>query len=177
MNLEELRNDIIIKQKKGMPFILTSVVIWLLITIVAALDIGVELKNIFVFCCSTPMLPLSWLIGKKIGVDIFSKDNELGNLGFLFTMNQILYLLIVMWVFNAVPEKMIMVYAMVFGAHLLPYSWLYQSKAYRVFAMIIPILSLVLGNLFSGWVVAGTIAIVEMVFVIILRNEVKKFII
>lgn len=171
MSLDELRNDIIIRQKKGLPFILTSVVIWLLITVVAALDINIAMKNILVFCCSMPMLPLSWLIGKKIGVDIFSKDNELGNLGFLFTMNQILYLLIVIWVFNAVPDKMIMVYAMVFGAHLLPYSWLYKSKAYRVFAIIIPVLSLVLGNLFGGFVVAGTAAAVEIAFVFILRNE------
>lgn len=171
MSLDELRNDIIIEQKKGLPFILTSVVIWLLITVVAALDINIAMKNILVFCCSMPMLPLSWLIGKKIGVDIFSKDNELGNLGFLFTMNQILYLLIVIWVFNAVPDKMIMVYAMVFGAHLLPYSWLYKSKAYRVFAIIIPVLSLVLGNLFGGFVVAGTAAAVEIAFVFILRNE------
>ena len=171
MSLDELRNDIIVKQKKGLPFILTSVVIWLLITVVAALDINIAMKNILVFCCSMPMLPLSWLIGKKIGVDIFSKDNELGNLGFLFTMNQILYLLIVIWVFNSVPDKMIMVYAMVFGAHLLPYSWLYKSKAYRVFAIIIPVLSLVLGNLFGGFVVAGTAAAVEIAFVFILRNE------
>lgn len=171
MSLDELRNDIIIKQKKGLPFILTSVVIWLLITVVAALDINIAMKNILVFCCSMPMLPLPWLIGKKIGVDIFSKDNELGNLGFLFTMNQILYLLIVIWVFNSVPDKMIMVYAMVFGAHLLPYSWLYKSKAYRVFAIIIPVLSLVLGNLFGGFVVAGTAAAVEIAFVFILRNE------
>lgn len=171
MSLDELRNDIIIKQKKGLPFILTSVVIWLLITVVAALDINIAMKNILVFCCSMPMLPLSWLIGKKIGVDIFSKDNELGNLGFLFTMNQILYLLIVIWVFNSVPDKMIMVYAMVFGAHLLPYSWLYKSKAYRVFAIIIPVLSLVLGNFFGGFVVAGTAAAVEIAFVFILRNE------
>ena len=40
MSLEELRNDIIIKQKKGMPFIIASVVIWLLITIVASIDIS-----------------------------------------------------------------------------------------------------------------------------------------
>ena len=65
-------------------------------------------------------MPLSWLIGKKIGANIFSKGNELGNLGLLFTMNQILYLLIVIWVFKAVPDKMIMVYTLVFGAHLLP---------------------------------------------------------
>lgn len=175
MNLDELRNDIIIKQKKGLPFIIASVVIWLLITVVAALQIDIYLKNILVFCCSMPLLPLSWIIGKKIGVDIFSKENELGSLGFLFTMNQLVYLLIVMWVFNAVADKMIMVYAMVFGAHLLPYSWLYKSKSYRVFAVIIPVLALVLGNIFNGFVVAGTLAIVEIIFVISLHNELKIF--
>lgn len=173
MNLDELRNDIIIKQKKGLPFIISSVVIWLLITVVASLQIDINLKNLLVFCCSTPLLPLSWIIGKKIGVDIFSKENELGNLGFLFTMNQIIYLLIVIWVFNAVADKMIMVYAMVFGAHLLPYSWLYKSKSYQVFAVIIPALALVIGNVFNGFVVSGTLAIVEIIFAISLHNELK----
>ena len=173
MNLDELRNDIIIKQKKGLPFIISSVVIWLLITVVASLQIDIKLKNVLVFCCSTPLLPLSWIIGKKIGVDIFSKENELGNLGFLFTMNQIIYLLIVIWVFNAVADKMIMVYAMVFGAHLLPYSWLYKSKSYQVFAVIIPALALVIGNVFNGFVVSGTLAIVEIIFAISLHNELK----
>ena len=128
-----------------------------------------------VFCCSTPLLPLSWIIGKKIGVDIFSKENELGNLGFLFTMNQIIYLLIVIWIFNAVADKMIMVYAMVFGAHLLPYSWLYKSKSYQVFAVIIPALALVIGNVFNGFVVSGTLAIVEIIFAISLHNELKIY--
>ena len=175
MNLDELRNDIILKQKKGLPFIITSVVIWLLITVVAALQIDISLKNVLVFCCSTPLLPLSWIIGKKIGVDIFSKENELGSLGFLFTMNQLIYLLIVMWVFNAVADKMIMVYAMVYGGHLLPYSWLYKSKSYQIFAVIIPILALVLGNVFNGFVVAGSLTIMEIIFVIILYNELKVF--
>ncbi|MFU0537156.1 DUF7010 family protein [Gardnerella greenwoodii] len=171
MSLDELRNDIIIKQKKGLPFIMASVIIWLLIVLVSVLDINMDMKNLLVFCCSCPLLPLAWLIGKLIKVDIFSKQNPLGQLGFIFTLNQMIYLLIVMWVFSAVPEKMIMVYAMVFGAHLLPYSWLYKSKAYRVFAIIIPVLSLVLGNLFGGFVVAGTAAAVEIAFVFILRNE------
>lgn len=175
MSLEELRNDLIIKQKKGMPFIIASVATWLLITIVASLDIAIDLKNILVFCCSVPLLPLSWVIGKKIGVNIFSKENELGDLGFLFTINQVLYLLIVMWVFRAVPNKMIMVYAMVFGAHLLPYSWLYKSKAYKYFSIIIPVFALVLGNLFSGFVVAGALTITELIFVLVLQKEFKSF--
>ena len=123
-DLETLRNEIVIKLKKGLPFIGASVVIWLLILIVIILDLPQDKENLLVFCCSCPLLPISWIIGKVIKVDIFDKSNPLGNVGFLFTCNQFLYLLIVMWVFSAVPNNMVMVYAMVFGAHLLPYSWL-----------------------------------------------------
>ncbi|WP_085829909.1 DUF7010 family protein [Collinsella vaginalis] len=175
MSLDELRNDIIVRQKKGLPFIAASTVIWLLIAVVASMDIPLDLKNLLVFCCSAPLMPLAWLIGRGLGVNIFSNDNELGHLGFLFTMNQVLYLLIVIWAYNATPESMIMVHAMVFGAHLLPFSWLYKSRSYQFFAVIVPILSLILGNLFGGFAVAGTLTAVEIVFALSLWREVKTF--
>ena len=174
MNLEELRDSLIIEQKKGLPFIISSVVIWSLITIVSLLDIPVMTRNLLVFCCATPLLPLSFLAGKILKVDIFSKENPLSKLGLLFTLNQLLYLLIVMWVYRAVPEKMVMVYAMVFGAHLLPYSWLYKSKAYMGFAIAIPILSLILGIAFSGLIIAISLTVIELIFVLILFQELKQ---
>lgn len=174
--LENLRNDIAIKQKKGLPFIGASVVIWLLILIVIMLDLAQDKENLFVFCCSCPLLPISWMIGKVIKVDIFDKSNPLGNVGFLFTCNQFLYLLIVMWVFSAVPDKMVMVYTMVFGAHLLPYSWLYKSLSYRIFSIAIPIVSLIVGCIFSALSVAVTMLIIEIIFLISLFVEVYMFI-
>ena len=174
MSLEELRNDIALKQKKGLPFICASVVIWFLIMIVVVLDLPQQQENVLVFCCSCPLMPIAWLIGKLLKVDIFEKSNPLGNVGFLFTCNQFLYLLIVMWIFSAVPDKMVMVYAMVFGAHLLPYSWLYQSISYRVFSIVIPVVSLVLGCMFSALIVAATLLITEIIFVILLFAELHK---
>lgn len=175
-DLENLRNDIVIKQKKGLPFIGASVAIWLLILIVIMLDLPQDKENLFVFCCSCPLLPISWMIGKVIKVDIFDKSNPLGNVGFLFTCNQFLYLLIVMWVFSAVPDKMTMVYAMVFGAHLFPYAWLYKSLSYRIFSIAIPIVSLIVGCVFSAFAVAVTMLIIEFIFVITLFVEVNMFI-
>ena len=172
--VNELRKEIAIQQKKGLPFIMTSVIIWLLILLVSILDINMNMKNLLVFCCSCPLLPLSWIIGKLIKVDIFSKENPLGQLGFIFTLNQMIYLLIVMWVFSAVPEKMIMVYAMVFGAHLFPYSWLYKSKGYTVVAISIPVISLILGCTLNGTTVAAAACIIEAVFACVLHMELKK---
>lgn len=175
-DLETLRNDIVIKQKKGLPFICASVVLWLLILIVIMLDLPQDKENLFVFCCSSPLLPISWMIGKVLKVDIFDKSNPLGNVGFLFTCNQFLYVLIVMWVYSAVPDKMVMVYAMVFGAHLLPYSWLYKSLVYRIFSIVIPIVSLAVGCSFSASSVVVTMLIIEIIFVIALFAEVHMFI-
>lgn len=174
LGLENLRNDIAIKQKKGLPFIVASIVIWLLILMVVMIDLPQQKENLVVFCCSCPLMPLAFIIGKALKVDIFDKSNPLGNVGFLFTCNQFLYLLIVMWVFSAVPDKMVMVYAMVFGAHLLPYSWLYKSVSYRIFAIVIPLVSLVMGCVFQALGVAITMVIFEIVFVLALFLEVRK---
>jgi hypothetical protein len=173
MDLELLRKDISIKQKKGLPFIMTSVIIRGLISIVQVTDLPIFTKNILVFCASCPLMPLARFFGKKMGVDIFSKENPLGQLGFIFTLNQLLYLFIVFWIFNVLPEKMVMVYAMVFGAHLLPYSWLYKSTAYGIFALLIPIVSLIIGNIFGSLALAFCLVIIEIIFVIFLFKELK----
>ncbi len=174
MSLKELKKDLIINQKKGLPFIIASVIIWTLITITCLLNIPINTKNIIIFCCSCPLLPISWMIGKLIKVDIFDKSNELSNVGLLFTLNQLLYILIVMWVFSAVPTKMVMVYAMVFGAHLLPYSWLYDSISYKIFAIIIPILSLIIGCYLNVIYVPIVMIITEIIFVLCLIKEMKN---
>ncbi len=174
MNLEELRDDITITQKKGMPFICTSVIIWSLIAIVTLLNLPIYTTNILVFCCSAPLLPIAWLVGKKLKVDIFDKSNPLGKLGFLFTINQLIYILIVVWVLNAVPEKMVMVYAMVYGVHLLPYSWLYKSNSYKYLSIIIPIVAFTLGRLYPAFVLAIVMVIFEIAFLLLLNMEMKS---
>ena len=78
-----------------------------------------------------------------------------------------------MWVFSAVPEKMLMVYAMIFGAHLLPYSWVYQSKSYMLMSILVPILALVVGLMAQPHVLAGIMFGLEIAFSIALVEENK----
>ena len=94
--------------------------------------------------------------------------------GILSLVNQILYLLIAMWVFDALPEKMLMVYAMIFGAHLMPYSWLYQSRSYMLLSILIPILALLVGLTQPPAVLAGMMLGIEVVFSLALVWENKK---
>ena len=156
MELEELHKDCSRRQKKGLHFILASVAIWGMILAAHLTPLSIETKNLITFCCSAILFPLAWGLAKVLQIDFEGKGNPLTKAGILFSVNQMLYILIAMWVFAAVPDKMLMVYAMIFGAHLMPFSWLYQSKSYLVLSIIIPILSLILGLLFPPYVLAAT---------------------
>ena len=172
--LNELIQDCSRRQKKGLHFILSSVVIWALILIVHLSDMNIELKNLITFCCSAVLFPLAWMLSKLLHIDFEGKGNPLTKAGIIFSINQMLYILIAMWVYAAVPEKMLMVYAMIFGAHLMPFSWLYNSKSYLVLSIFIPIAALVIGLLTAPWVLAAFMMVVELVFSILLHLECKK---
>ena len=152
---------------------MTSIVIWGLICAAHLTDLTIEQKNLITFCCSAVLFPLAWMLSKILKIDFESKGNPLSKAGLLFSINQMLYILIVMWVFAAVPEKMVMVYAMVFGAHLMPFSWLYQSKSYLILSIIIPILSLFIGLMYPPYVLAALMTIIEIVFSVCLYLEVR----
>ena len=173
MELNELRKDCAQRQKKGLHFILASVVIWALILVTHLTGLSIETKNLITFCCSAVLFPLAWGISKVLKIDFEGKGNPLTKLGILFSLNQLLYILIVMWVFAAVPGKMLMVYSMVFGAHLMPFSWLYDSKSYLVLSIVVPILSLVLGLYFPPYVLAAVMVFIEAVFSFLLFRENK----
>lgn len=174
MNLEEMRIDCSVKQKKGLHFILASIIIWCAVFLVHLTALPILTKNLFTFCFTAPLMPLAFMISKLIKVDFANKGNPLTNLGVLFSLNQMLYLLIAMWVYPTVPEKMVMVLAMIFGAHLLPYGWLYKSKSYIVLSCIIPIVALIIGTYFEAYIVAGLMVLFEIVFSLLLTSEIKK---
>jgi len=174
MNLKEMRLDCSIKQKKGLHFILASIIIWSAVTGVHYTSLPILSKNLFTFCFTAPLMPLAYMISKIIKVDFTNKGNPLTNLGVMFSLNQIIYLLIAMWVYPAVPEKMVMILAMIFGAHLLPYGWLYQSKSYMVMSVIIPIIALIVGVNFPPQLVAGVMVLAVVVLSLLLVFEVKR---
>lgn len=95
----------------------------------------------------------------------------ISKLGLLFSINQIVYLLIAMWVYNAVPDKMLMVFAMIFGAHLMPYSWHYDSKSYLVLSILIPIMAQIVGLTLPVWSLATIMVVIEILFSIFLSIE------
>ena len=174
MNLEEMRLDSALKQKKGLHFILASVIIWSAVLVINLTGMPILTKNLFTFFVTAPLMPLAYMISKMIKVDFTNRGNPLTNLGVLFSVNQMLYLLIAMWVYPTVPDKMVMVLAMIFGAHLLPYGWLYKSRSYYAFSGLIPIVILIVGLNFPPYIVAGVMILFEIIFSLLLTIEVRN---
>lgn len=170
---KELKKDNIIKTKRGLAFMLSSVIIWIAVLCVHLSNQPVLMKNMLTFCCSAPLVPMAYFISKLIGVDFQNKENPLTKAGILFAINQMIYILIAMWVYGAVPEKMLMVYAMIYGAHLLPYGWLYQSKTYYILSVVVPFAALYIGCNYQPFVIAAVMILTQMICCagIILENR------
>lgn len=174
MNLEELKKDCSKKQKKGIHFIIASVVIWTMVLIVQLTNLPVLTKNLLTFCCTAPLLPIAFLISKILKIQFQDRSNPLNNLGILFSANQMIYLLIAIWIYPTLPDKMLMVIAMIFGAHLLPYSWLYKSKTYMIMSVLIPITSLIVGCNSTSFILALMMFVFEIIFTALLTIENRK---
>ena len=119
---------------------MASSVLWTIMLIAFLTSLDIATKNIIAMCCSALLMPVGVLFGKIIKVNIFSKENPLSSLSVVAALNQLLYLPIALWVMYAVPDKMIMVYAMVVGAHFLTYYWVYFSPTYFMPLLSFPLL-------------------------------------
>ncbi len=174
MNISESIKDISIKGKKGLHFIIASIIIWSAVLIIWILPIkDILTRNLLTFCVTTPLMPLAYIISKIIKADFSNKSNPLNKLGILFSCNQLLYLLIAMWVYRVVPDKMVMILAIIFGAHLFPFGWLYNSKAYLIMAIIISLTMMIVGIMYSAVIVSVIMIIFEIIFSIWLIFEIR----
>ncbi len=163
-----------VEQKKGLSFIMASAVVWTIMLIAFLTDLDLDTKNMIAMCCSALLMPVGMLFGKIIKVNIFSNENPLSSLSIVAALNQLLYLPIVLWAMYAIPDKMIMVYAIVVGAHFLTYYWIYFSPTYFYASIIIPILSLIFGIYFSQVIVCLAFVVFDILICILLCLENKQ---
>lgn len=172
--LNKMKIEYAVKQKKGLPFIMASFVLWTIMLIAFLTNLDIAAKNMIAMCCSALLMPVGMLFGKIIKVDIFSKENPLSSLSVIAALNQLLYLPIVLWAMYAVPDKMIMTYAIIVGAHFLTYYWIYFSPTYFYASIIIPIVSLVLGIYFNQVIVCLAFVIFDIIICLLLCLEYKQ---
>ena len=81
MELSELQIDCARKQKKGLHFILASIVIWGLLLGIHLTHLTIGQKILITFCCSVVLFPMAWGFSRMLGIDFEGKGNPLTKAG------------------------------------------------------------------------------------------------
>lgn len=145
MNIDELRNSLSKRCKNGLPFLLSATIIWSIVLVIFLLPWKIESQNTVTFYTTGIMLPLAILISKVIKADWATNDNPVGILGLYINLAQLMYFPILFFTFAKNPHQMIIFFAVITGAHLFPYGWFYNTKAFTIMSPIISFLVIIIG--------------------------------
>lgn len=141
--LNELRDELALRNQRGITFILAASIYWLVVGIA-----GWYLPPATAFMVSVwstgILFPLSVLFARMSGIDIFFK-NELTPLGIWANVFQLFFfpLFFVSAKSNIALPPVIM--GVLAGAHFVFYYWLYRSRTYLVMAFALSINSYITG--------------------------------
>lgn len=157
------------RQRRGLHFIAAATGCWLIIAVLQLVVPGALTRNLVTFMVSCLLLPGAWLLARVLHVP-FQDSSPWAKLGMLFSVNQALYLPIALWVYPTVPDRLVMVLGVITAAHLLPFGWLYSSRAYTYSSIIGTVAVFVVGVLAPPAVTAALIACVLMVLAVSLTR-------
>ncbi|MFC4401707.1 DUF7010 family protein [Gracilibacillus xinjiangensis] len=175
--MNEIRNEISVKAKNGIGFLLAAIVIWSIITIIFLLPIDIQKKNIYMLISTGIMFPLSVGISTMIKADWQLKNNPLGNLGLIFNFAQLIYFPILFFGMITNPEDAIIFFAIITGAHFFPYGWFYNTKVYYIMAPVISVVIMVLGLYLDAehlWGISLSVVILFFLLIFLLIRDYKK---
>lgn len=145
VEFEQMRLEIRLKAKKGIDFILAASFIWLGAFAVWKYTLYNSYeKSVLTFILSAVLFPLALLFSKVLKTNWKIKENPLQSLGLWLNISQLIYFPFLLFLLARYPDYFIMGYAIITGAHLFPYAWLYKETGYVLTSIIISAGSLVI---------------------------------
>lgn len=122
--------------KRGLNFVLAAAIVWLIIG-TAGLLLPAR-QAFFVLLGSGGLtFPLSLVLGRLLGVNLFADHGDLGKLGLLANVFQLLLIPAVILAGFVRYEYAPVALALLTGSHLIFYYWLYNSRAYLLLTLAI----------------------------------------
>ncbi len=155
-NFTVLKSELQIKTKKRVDFILAASIIWMVVGYIWTFEYTSYNKSVLTFIIGSGMLPLAFVFSKVFKTQWMIKDNPLQPLGLWLNFAQLFYFPILIFVMIKNPDYFILTYAIITGAHLFPYAWLFDEIRYAVCAGTISIGSLVIAlmiNESTMWII------------------------
>ncbi|WP_027963682.1 DUF7010 family protein [Halalkalibacillus halophilus] len=141
-DLNEIRKDLSIRGKNGIPFILAAIIIWSIVTVIFLLPLDLHTQNIAMLFSTGLMFPLAILFSSVMKADWKLENNPFANLGVILNVAQLMYFPVIVWAISVSPEQAVVFFAIIVGAHFFPYGWFYNAKGYYVMAPVISVVVL-----------------------------------
>jgi hypothetical protein len=165
-DLHSLRRDLSDRTGRGINAIVAGVGLWTVFTI-----LGFFLTDDFALALayvlgSGLLFPLSLLTAKVMGLDPYAEGNALGTLAGLLGGVQILFIPLMVGATFVVPEMVPWFLAVLVGAHLLPFTWVYNSRTYLLTSITIPAAAGLTGWLLPAHTAIAAPAVVVVVLLI-----------
>jgi len=152
--LDELRAHLARATGRGVSALGAGVGLWTVFAAVGALVPDATIRALVIVFGSGLLFPLSMLVARMLQLDYFAKGNPLGPLAGIVGAVQVLFIPLMVGATFTTPDAVPWYLAVLVGAHLLPYAWLYFSRTYLVTAIAIPVAAGVVGGLL-GWSAVG----------------------
>lgn len=165
-SLGSLRRDLAAKTGRGMNAVVAAVLLWSVFAILGVfVTDGKALALAYVFG-SGMLFPVSLAVAKVMGLDPYAKGNDLGVLAGLLGGVQILFIPLMLGATFLSPGAVPWFLAVLVGAHLLPFTWVYKSRAYLFASVSIPVAAALVAWLLPGLVpVAAPGAVIALLLV------------
>jgi hypothetical protein len=165
VELETIKRDLAVRTMRGLPMILAGCVLWLGFSIAGLLIPAGQWQSLIYLFGAGLLLPGGLAIGALIKVDLFAKGNPLGTLvGYLGGL-QILFIPLMIASHFLMPEVVPWFLAILVGAHFLPFSWVYESRAYLFCSLGLVLAGALTGFMFSAssFIVAPSLATLVLI--------------
>ena len=138
-SFDKFKIELSLKARNGIDFTLSATIIWGLVAYIWTLPISSYNKSVLVFMVSSLLLPTALGLSKLLKTKWKIEENPLQPLGLWLNFAQLFYFPFLIFTLVKMPDYFIMTYAIITGAHLFPYAWLYKTKWYAIFAGVIAV--------------------------------------
>ena len=138
-SFDKFKIELSLKARNGIDFTLSATIIWGLVAYIWTLPISSYNKSVLVFMVSSLLLPTALGLSKILKTQWKIEENPLQPLELWLNFAQLFYFPFLIFTLVKMPDYFIMTYAIITGAHLFPYAWLYKTKWYAIFAGVIAV--------------------------------------
>ena len=172
--LTHLRQDLSRRTVRGINAIVAGIFLWTTFTVLGVVvSDSYVLALVYVFGAGT-LFPLSLLVAKFMRLDPYAAGNPLGVLAGLIGAVQVLFIPLMIGATLTVPTMVPWFLAVLVGAHLLPFNWVYASRTYVFAAVAISLSAGLIAWLFPTAVaiaVPATVTVILIITAVLLNKE------